>query len=158
MACWCFRTQLSCPRQQFRDTDEVVADEIEPDVCGDVVRAPQLGLAHRAVLLTPTQNAFNYLAAGLRPGVAEVPCCSPVTGASPVRVVLRDMRRDVLRAHAFDVFFDVVGLIPTRSDALSRRSFLCQHCFGRLPLRRAGCLRHDTRDGEAVSVLHRGVT
>lgn len=129
----------------------------EQEVCGDVVRAPQLCLAPSAVLRTPTQNAFNHLAAGLRRDVARVPCCSPVNGASPVRVVLRDRRRDGLRAHAFDVFFDVVGLVHACGAALSRRRVLCQHFFGRLPLRRAGCLRHDTLDGEAVSVLHRGV-
>lgn len=99
------------PRQQFLDTNEVVADEIEHEVCGDVVRAPQLGLAHRAVLLPPTKNAFNHLAAGLRLSVTGVPGCSSVNGASPVRVVLRDMRRDVLRAQAFDVFFDVVACL-----------------------------------------------
>lgn len=110
--------------------------------------SPQLGLAHGAVLLPPTKNAFDYLAAGLRPGVAGVPGGSPVNGASPVRVVLCNLWRDVLRAQAFDVFLDVIGLVHACRNAMRRRRVLGQHVFGRLPLCRARCLRHDPRDGE----------
>ena len=153
----CVWTHLSPLRQQFRDTDEVVTDQIEQEVGGDSGEPPVLRLAHGAVLLPPTKNAFDHLAAGLRPGVAGVPCGSPVNGASPVRVVLCNMWRDVLRVQAVDVFLDVIGLIPACRNAMRRRRFLDQHVYGRLPLRRAGGLRHDPRDGEAVSVLHHGV-
>jgi hypothetical protein len=47
------------------------------------------------MLLPPTKNTFNHLAAGLRPGIANVAYGSPVNGASSVRVVLRYMRADV---------------------------------------------------------------
>jgi hypothetical protein len=131
--------------------------EIEQDVCGDLVRAPSAWSCASCRAASPNPKCIQ----SSRGSVAtwrsrcavlcsrqwHVSCC----------VVLRDRRHDILRAQAFDVFFDVVGLVHACGDGLSRRRVLGQHVFGRLPFCRASCLRHDTLAGEAVSVLHRGV-
>lgn len=46
-----FRTPLSPLRQQFRDADEVVADQTEQEAGGDSSEAPVFRLAHGAMLL-----------------------------------------------------------------------------------------------------------
>ena len=56
------KSQLSRCRQQFRDADEVVADEIEHEVPGDILRAPEFGFAHRSVQFAPAEHALDHLA------------------------------------------------------------------------------------------------
>src|ERR1700735_4604181 len=60
-----------------------------------------LGLAHRAVLLAPAEDAFDHRPTRLRHAIAFVPCGASVDGAPTTlagcgdAVVLRHMRRNV---------------------------------------------------------------
>jgi hypothetical protein len=52
-------------RQQFRNADQVVGDQIEHEIGSDLGYAAMFGLAHRAVLLAPAEDAFNHRPARL---------------------------------------------------------------------------------------------
>ncbi len=60
-----FGPHLSPLRQQFRDTDEVVADQIEEKVGGNCSHSPVFCLAHRAVLLPPSEQTLDHVAFAL---------------------------------------------------------------------------------------------
>ena len=68
-------------RHQFGNPDQVVGDQIEQKVGGDAGDTPMLGLAHRAVLLTPTEDTLDHRPARLRHAVALVPGSAGVYGA-----------------------------------------------------------------------------
>jgi hypothetical protein len=68
-------------RDQFGDAGQVVGDQIEQEVGSDSGDAAMLGLAHRAVLLAPAEDAFGHRPAGLRHAVALVPRGASVDGA-----------------------------------------------------------------------------
>ena len=101
--CLCFRTHLSPLCQQFRDTDEVVADQIEQKVSRDSGKPTVFRLAHGAVLLAPSEQTLDHFAFALRDAVARVPGGASVDGRLARRSSLRDIRvdgnvrRDVLR-------------------------------------------------------------
>ena len=57
-------------RNQFRNADQIVGDQIEHEVGGDAADAAMFGLAHRTVLLAPTEDAFDHGAARLRHSIA----------------------------------------------------------------------------------------
>ena len=57
----CVWTHLSPLRQQFRDTDEVVTDQIEQEVGGDSGEPPVLRLAHGARLLASSKHALDQI-------------------------------------------------------------------------------------------------
>jgi hypothetical protein len=59
-------TDLSPLRHQFRDSDEVVADQIEQKVGGDSGETPVFRLAHGAVLLAPSKHTLDHFAFALR--------------------------------------------------------------------------------------------
>ena len=80
---------------QFWNADEIIGDQVEEEVGSDAGDAAMLGLAHGAVLLTPTEDALDHRAAGLRHAIAGVPGGAPVDGATPATGVLRDVRRDL---------------------------------------------------------------
>ena len=92
----------SLRRNQFGNADEVVSDQIEHEVGGDAKDAAMLGLAHRAVLLAPAEDAFDHRAARLRHAIALVPRGACVDGAFPPpaglgwAIVLRHMRCDAV--------------------------------------------------------------
>ena len=46
---------------QFRDPDQVIGDAVQPEPCTNTGNAAVLGLAHRAVLLAPAEDAFDLL-------------------------------------------------------------------------------------------------
>jgi hypothetical protein len=50
---------------EFGDADEVAGDQVEHEVAADPFDAAVFGLAHRAMLLAPAENAFDRFAAGL---------------------------------------------------------------------------------------------
>src|ERR1017187_4380444 len=60
-------------RDQFGNADQIVGDQIENEVGGDAAYAPMFCLAHRTVLLAPTEDAFDHRAARLRHAIAFVP-------------------------------------------------------------------------------------
>jgi hypothetical protein len=68
--------------EQFWNADQVVGDQVEHEVGGDTADAAMLGLAHRAVLLAPSENAFDHRAACLRHVVAGVAGGSRIDGAA----------------------------------------------------------------------------
>src|SRR6266496_3064565 len=68
-------------RQQFGNSDQIVSDQIEHEIGGDTGYAAMFGLAHRAVLLTPAEDAFGHRPARLRNAIAFVPRGASVDGA-----------------------------------------------------------------------------
>ena len=63
---------------------EIVGDEIEQEVSSDGCDTSMFGLAHRAVLLAPAEDALGHLSASLRDLVTDVAChrsVSPVISA-----------------------------------------------------------------------------
>src|SRR6266536_654097 len=60
-------------RQQFGNSDQIVSDQIEHEIGGDTGYAAMFGLAHRAVLLAPAEDAFGHRPARLRNAIAFVP-------------------------------------------------------------------------------------
>lgn len=51
---------------EFGDSDEIVGDDIEQKVAGNVGDAPVLGLSQSAMLLAPSEHAFDQFEVGLR--------------------------------------------------------------------------------------------
>src|SRR6266536_2395240 len=68
-------------RQQFGNADQIVGDQIEHEIGSDTGSAAMFGLAHRAVLLTPAEDAFGHRPARLRNAIAFVPRGASVDGA-----------------------------------------------------------------------------
>jgi len=93
-ACLCFRTPLAPLCQQFRDTDEVVADQIEQKVSSHSGQTPVFRLAHGAVLLAPSEQTLDHFAFALRENVARVPGGSFIDGRLARRSSLCDIRVD----------------------------------------------------------------
>ena len=91
-------------RDQFWDTDQVIGDQIEYEVGGDATDAAMFCLAHRTVLLAPTEDTFDHRAPRLRHAIAFVPRGAFVDGALATfagfgdAIVLCHMRRDVAGA------------------------------------------------------------
>src|SRR3977135_117064 len=81
------------------------------------------GLAHRAVLLAPAEDAFDHRPARLRHAIAFVPRGACVDGALATlagcgdAVVLRHMWRDVDGAQTGHMVSRVIGLIFAHRDA-----------------------------------------
>ena len=49
-------------RDEFRDTDQIVGDEVEQKVASDTANATMLGFSQRAMLLAPTEDALDHCA------------------------------------------------------------------------------------------------
>ena len=43
-----------------RDANQIVGDEVEQEVACDAMKATMPGLAHRAMLLAPTEDALDH--------------------------------------------------------------------------------------------------
>ncbi len=80
VACLWFRRHLSPLGQQFWDTDEVVADQIEQKVGSHSGQTPMFRFTHGAVLLAPSEQALDHLAFSLREGIAHVPGGTSIDG------------------------------------------------------------------------------
>ena len=149
----CVRTHRSPLRQQFRHTDEVVADQIEQNVGGDAGQTPVFRLAQGAVRLAPSEPTLDHFACARRERVALVPGGSSVEGCLARLSGLRDLRGDgnvrgaVLRPQAFNVCFNIIGLVRADRDACRLRGFLLQPLLRCRTFRRAACLRDQPRDG-----------
>lgn len=116
------RTHLSSHRQQFWDTDQIVADQIEQKIGGDSRKPPVFRLTHGAMLFAPSKQTFDHYAFALREGVSLVPggssvdgCLAYGSGLHDIRVD-GDMRRDVRRPQARHVCCNVIGLVGTNRD------------------------------------------
>lgn len=81
------------------------------------------GFAHGAVLLAPTEDAFDHGAARLRHAIALMPRGAFVDGAAAAlagfgrAIVLRHMRRDVDGAKMAHMIGGVIGLVRSGGDA-----------------------------------------
>src|SRR5436190_23294034 len=81
------------------------------------------GLAHRAVLLAPAEDAFGHRPTRLRQAVALVPRGTSIYGALAAlagcddAVVLCHMRRDVEGAQIGHMIGGVIGLVFAHRDA-----------------------------------------
>lgn len=49
-------------RDEFRNADQIVGDQIEQKVAGDATNAAMLGLTQGAVLFAPAKDALNHRA------------------------------------------------------------------------------------------------
>jgi hypothetical protein len=84
------------------------------------------GLAHRTVLLAPTEDAFDHGAARLLHSIAFVSCGAFVDGALATfagfgdAIVLCHMRRDVAGAKIGHMIGGVIGLVRTGRDGSQR--------------------------------------
>jgi hypothetical protein len=131
-----FRTPLSPLRQQFRDADEGVADQIEQEAGGDSSEPPIFRLAHGAMLRAPSKHALDHFAFALREAVALVPGGPSVDGRRACLSGLRDIcvdgdaRGDVLCPQARHVFRNIIGLVRANRDAGMWRSSALSHCSG----------------------------
>src|ERR1700730_12093669 len=103
------------------------------------------GLAHRAVLLAPAEDAFDHRPAGLRHAIAFVPRGASVDGAlttvsaSGDAVVLRHMRRNFDGAQMGHMVSRVIGLIFAHRDAAAgllalALSMICEARRSAVPL------------------------
>src|SRR6266487_1747083 len=110
-------------RQQFGNTNQIVGDQIEHEIGGDTGYAAMFGLAHRAVLLAPAEDAFGHRPARLRNAVAFVPRGTSVDGALAAlagygdAVVPRHMWCDVDSAQIGHMIGRVIGLVFAHRDA-----------------------------------------
>ena len=69
-------------RNEPRNADQVIGDEIEDEIGADPKNAAMLGLAHCAIFFAPAEDAPDHLASRLRHAVARVPCGAGVDGAA----------------------------------------------------------------------------
>ena len=112
---------------EFGDADQVIGDQIEQEVGGDATDAAMFGLAHRTVLLAPTEDALDHRPARLRHAVPRMPRGSFVDGAVAVlagfgdRLVLRHMRCHVDGAKIGDM---IGGIVRLTSARILRRGWL----------------------------------
>ena len=123
-----------------------------------------LGLAHRAVLLAPAEDALDHRAARLRHAIAFVARGPLVDGAAAAlaglgdAVVLRHVRCDVEGAKLGHVIGRVIGLVLTGRDAVAGLSGLgFKHPLRSAALGGTGGKRDDAGHRQAVPVLHRGM-
>ena len=106
------------------DAYEIVGDEVEHEVCSDGCDTSMLGLANRAMLLAPAEDAFGHLSTSLRDLVADVASCARIDRAPAAlaglgeAIVLRNMRCDAHPAQRRNMVAGVVGLVLADSDAL----------------------------------------
>src|SRR6202140_3837606 len=122
------------------------------------------GLAHRAVLLAPAEDAFDHRPAGLRYAIAFVPRGASVDGALPAlagcgdAVVLHHMRRDIEGAQIGHMIGGVIGLIfANRYAAAGLLGFGLEHDLRSAALGSAGGERDGAGHRQPMPVLHRGV-
>jgi hypothetical protein len=69
---WRAPVSIERRRNQFRNADQIVGDQIEHEVGGDAADTAMFSLAHRTVLLAPTEDAFDHGAARLRHSIAFI--------------------------------------------------------------------------------------
>jgi hypothetical protein len=110
-------------RHQFGNADQIVGDQIEHEIGSDTGSAAMFDLAHRTMLLAPTEDAFSHRPARLRQAVAFVPRGTSVDGTLAAlascgnAVVLCHMRRDVDSAQIGHMIGRVIGLVFAHCDA-----------------------------------------
>lgn len=103
--------------EELGDANKVVGDQVEHEVGAHGRDAPMLGLAHRAVLLTPTEDALDHRPASLGDAIADVTSGALVDGAGPApaglvrSIVLRDVRGDIDAAQGAHMISAVIGLV-----------------------------------------------
>ena len=151
-------------RDQFGDSDQVVGDQIEQEIDGDGSNAAVFGLAHRAMLLAPAEDAFGHRPARLRHAIAFMPRGPSVDGAPPVLascsdgIVLCDMRRDVEGAQLGHVIGAVIGFVFAHRNAMaSFFGFGLEHRLRSAALSGAFGQRHHAGHRQPMPVLHGGV-
>src|ERR1700680_2423239 len=122
------------------------------------------GLAHRAVLLAPAEDAFDHRPAGLRYAIAFVPRGASVDGALTTlagcvyAVVLRHMRRNVDGAQMGHMVSRVIGLIFAHRDAAAGLlGFGLEHDLRSAALGSAVGKRDHAGHRQPMPVLHGGV-
>src|SRR6266481_6435143 len=122
------------------------------------------GLAHRAVLLAPAEDAFDHRPTRLRHAIAFVPRGASVDGAPTTlagcgdAVVLRHMRRNVDGAQMGHMVSRVIGLIFAYRDAAAGLpGFGLEHDLRSAALGSAVGERDHARHRQPMAVLHGGV-
>src|SRR5580704_7028999 len=158
------RSAAYLSRDQFGDADQVVGDQIEQEISSDRGDAAMLGLAHRAVLLAPAENAFGHRPARLRHVVAFVSRGASVDGALPTlagcgdAVVLRHMRCDVDGAQIGNMIGRVISLVFAHRDAAAGLlGFGLEHDLRSATLSSAVGERDHSGHRQSMPVLHGGV-
>src|SRR6202047_3736115 len=101
----------------------IIAVHQEP--CTNAGNAAVLGLAQGAVLLAPTENAFDRPAALLRQAITCMACGAAIDRASSQlaglgrALVLRHMRCDIDGTQGRDMITRVIGLVGARREAMA---------------------------------------
>src|ERR1022692_1864469 len=122
------------------------------------------GLAHRAVLFAPAEDAFDHRAARLRHSIAFVSRGAFVDGTLAAfaglgeAIVLCHMRCDVAGAKIGHMIGRVIGLVRTGRDAAASGFALgLEHDLRGAALGSAVGLRDHAGHRQPMSVLHDGV-
>jgi hypothetical protein len=122
------------------------------------------GLAHRAVLLAPAEDAFDHRPTRLRHAIAFVPRGASVDGAPTAlagcgdAVVLRHMRRNIDGAQVGHMVSRVIGLIFAHCDAAAGLpGFGLEHDLRGAALGSAIGERDHAGHRQPMPVLHGGV-
>ena len=116
-------------RHQPGNPDQIICDQVEQEVSRNPRDPAMLGLAHRAVLLAPAENALDHRAAGLRHAVTAMPRGAAIDGAMPplaglsFGVVARHMRRHSRFAQRGHMLGSIIGLVLARCDAPPAKPF-----------------------------------
>ena len=138
-----------------------MGDEVRQEPSTNTGGAALLGLAHRAVLLAPTENAFDRLAALLRQAITCMACGAAIDRASSQlaglgrALVLRHMRCDIDGPQGLDMIPRVLGLAGGRRDAMADGLALgFQHRLGSAAFRPATGRRDHARRRKPAPVLH----
>src|SRR3977135_955977 len=123
-------------------------------------RVAVLGLAHRAVLLAPAEDAFDPLSALLRQAITCMACGAAIDRASSqlaglgLALVLRHMWCDIDGPQGLDMIARVIGLVGARRDAMTDGPALgFQHRLGGAAFRPAIGRRDHARRRNPVPVI-----
>lgn len=107
--------------QQVREVRQVEGRGVEPELFVEPHRATQLGLAHRADFLYPTDASFDELADIQTNGVAPMARGARFDRARTTGVVLCQVRGGTGLAHCLDTVGSVVALVGAKRLAVLPR-------------------------------------
>jgi hypothetical protein len=112
-----FRRLCRSPHQ-LGQPDEVVGSGSQGEHPADAGEAAVTGLAKASGRLGPAKHLLNALAQLPTDRMAGMAVRSPVDGRAPVRCVLSDMRRHMVRTQIGDKLGHIIGLVGAKRDPM----------------------------------------